>query len=79
MTDTNDVQESFMSHLIELRIRLMRSIIAVVVVGTMRGELLTLVGLLVVGLTNIISGSTLSGLVLSFMRPESQTRPTTVR
>src|SRR4029079_2801471 len=32
MTDTNDVQESFMSHLIELRMRLMRSIIAVVVV-----------------------------------------------
>jgi sec-independent protein translocase protein TatC len=32
MTDTSDVQESFMSHLIELRMRLMRSIIAVVVV-----------------------------------------------
>ncbi|HKP65772.1 MAG TPA: twin-arginine translocase subunit TatC [Casimicrobiaceae bacterium] len=32
MTDTNDVQESFMSHLVELRMRLMRSIIAVVVV-----------------------------------------------
>jgi hypothetical protein len=30
------------------------------------------VGLLVVGLTNIISGSALSGLVLGFMRPESR-------
>lgn len=41
------------------------------VVG-LRNELLTLVALLVVGLTNIISGSALSGLVLSFMRSESQ-------
>jgi sec-independent protein translocase protein TatC len=32
MTDTSDTQESFMSHLIELRTRLMRSIIAIVVV-----------------------------------------------
>jgi len=32
MSDPNDTQESFMSHLIELRSRLMRSIIAVVVV-----------------------------------------------
>ncbi len=32
MTETSDAQESFLSHLIELRTRLMRSIIAVVVV-----------------------------------------------
>src|SRR5438045_7535756 len=32
MSETPDPQESFMSHLIELRMRLMRSIIAVVVV-----------------------------------------------
>ena len=32
MTDTPDTQESFMSHLIELRTRLMRSIVAVVIV-----------------------------------------------
>jgi sec-independent protein translocase protein TatC len=32
MSETTDTQESFMSHLIELRMRLMRSIIAVVVV-----------------------------------------------
>jgi hypothetical protein len=34
------------------------------------------VGLLVVGLTNIISGSALSGLVLSFMRSEPQSGST---
>ena len=32
MSETTDTQESFMSHLIELRSRLMRSIIAIVVV-----------------------------------------------
>jgi sec-independent protein translocase protein TatC len=32
MNDTTDTQESFLSHLIELRVRLMRSIIAVVIV-----------------------------------------------
>ena len=48
-------------------------IIAVAVTGDLRSEALTLVALLVVGLTNIISGSALSGLVLSFMRSESQT------
>jgi sec-independent protein translocase protein TatC len=32
MSETTDTQESFMSHLIELRMRLMRSIIAIVVV-----------------------------------------------
>jgi sec-independent protein translocase protein TatC len=32
MSETTDTQESFMSHLIELRMRLMRSIIAVVIV-----------------------------------------------
>ena len=48
-------------------------IIAVAVRGDGRSEALTLVGLLVVGLTNIISGSALSGLVLSFMRSQSQT------
>ncbi len=54
-------------------------IIAVVMTATVRNEVLTLVALLVVGLTNIISGSALSGLVLSFMRPESQTGSTAVR
>jgi hypothetical protein len=53
-------------------------IIAVVMTATVRNEVLTLVALLVLGLTNIISGSALSGLVLSFMRPESQTGSTTV-
>jgi hypothetical protein len=52
---------------------LVLGILAVVMATAMRNELLTLVALLVVGLTNIISGSALSGLVLSFMRPESQT------
>jgi hypothetical protein len=53
---------------------LVLGIIAVAMTAaTMRSELLTLVALLVVGLTNIISGSALSGLVLSFMRPEAQT------
>ena len=47
-------------------------IIAVVMVATASNQVLTLVALLVVGLTNIISGSALSGLVLSFMRPESE-------
>lgn len=53
---------------------LVLGIIAVVMAATVRSELLTLVGLLVVGLTNIISGSALSGLVLSFMRTESDSR-----
>ncbi|HXS20310.1 MAG TPA: hypothetical protein VN735_03725 [Steroidobacteraceae bacterium] len=52
---------------------LVLGILAVVMAATLRSELLTLVALLIVGLTNIISGSALSGLVLSFMRPESQT------
>ncbi|MGH8318374.1 MAG: hypothetical protein ACREUL_10390 [Steroidobacteraceae bacterium] len=47
-------------------------IIAVASGGDLRTEMLTLVALLIVGLTNIISGSALSGIVLSFMRPESQ-------
>jgi hypothetical protein len=54
-------------------------IIAVVMTPTVRNEVLTLVALLVVGLTNTISGSALSGLVLSFMRPESQTGSTMPR
>lgn len=58
---------------------LVLGIIAVVMTATMRTELLTLVALLVLGLTNIISGSALSGLVLSFMRPEAQTGSTVVR
>jgi len=49
---------------------LVLGIIAVVMAATARAELLTLVALLVVGVTNIISGSALSGLVLSFMRSE---------
>jgi hypothetical protein len=51
-------------------------IIAVATGVDVRGEMLTLVALLIVGLTNIISGSALSGLVLSFMRAESQTSAT---
>lgn len=51
---------------------LVLGILAVVMATAMRNDLLTLVALLIVGLTNIISGSALSGLVLSFMRPESQ-------
>jgi hypothetical protein len=53
-------------------------ILAVVMTPTVRNEVLTLVALLIVGLTNIISGSALSGMVLSFMRPESQSSATTV-
>jgi hypothetical protein len=49
---------------------LVLGILAVIVAATARSEVLTLVALLVVGLTNIISGSALSGLVLSFMRSE---------
>lgn len=59
---------------------LVLGIIAVIMSATtVRSGVLTLVALLVVGLTNIISGSALSGLVLSFMRPESQTTPTAMR
>lgn len=58
---------------------LVLGIIAVVMAATVRGELLTLVALLIVGLTNIISGSALSGLVLSFMRPESRTASSVTR
>jgi len=58
---------------------LVLGIIAVAMAATLHGELLTLVALLIVGLTNIISGSALSGLVLSFMRPESHTASTAVR
>jgi hypothetical protein len=58
---------------------LVLGIIAVIMAGTMRGEVLTLVGLLLVGLTNIISGSALSGIVLGFMRPESQDASTAIR
>jgi len=58
---------------------LVLGIIAVVMATTMRSELLTLVALLLVGVTNIISGSALSGLVLSFMRPESRTGATLSR
>ena len=58
---------------------LVLGIIAVVMAATLRGELLTLVALLIVGLTNIISGSALSGLVLSFMRPESRTASSVTR
>jgi hypothetical protein len=54
-------------------------IIAVVMTPTVRNEVLTLVALLVAGLTNTISGSASSGLVLSFMRPESQTGATVPR
>jgi hypothetical protein len=58
---------------------LVLGIIAVAMATAVRSELLTLVALLVVGLTNIISGSALSGLVLGFMRPESQTGSTAMR
>ena len=58
---------------------LVLGIIAVAMAATLHSELLTLVALLIVGLTNIISGSALSGLVLSFMRPESHTTSTAVR
>jgi hypothetical protein len=50
---------------------LVLGILAVVPAGA-RNEVLTLVALLVVGVTNIISGSALSGLVLSFMRSEGR-------
>jgi len=56
---------------------LVLGIIAVAAGVDMRSELLTLVALLLVGLTNIISGSALSGLVLGFMRPPSQSSATT--
>lgn len=58
---------------------LVLGIIAVSMAAGMRGELLTLVALLLVGLTNIISGSALSGLVLSFMRSESETHAAAMR
>jgi hypothetical protein len=57
---------------------LVLGIIAVVMTGG-GNELLTLVALLIVGLTNIISGSALSGLVLSFMRSEGQTPSSAMR
>lgn len=54
-------------------------IIAVAITGVGRNEVLTLVALLVVGVTNIISGSALSGLVLSFMRSDSTTSGSATR
>lgn len=54
-------------------------ILAVVMTATAHSELLTLVALLIVGLTNIISGSALSGLVVSFMRTEPRTGATALR
>lgn len=57
---------------------LVLGIIAVVMAATAQGEVLTLVALLVVGVTNIISGSALSGLVLSFMRSDAATGGATV-
>jgi hypothetical protein len=51
---------------------LVLGILAVVMAASLRSELLTLVALLIVGLTNIISGSALSGIVLSFMRQQPQ-------
>src|SRR6185312_5196293 len=53
-------------------------VLGIIAVAGVHSELLTLVSLLIVGLTNIISGSALSGLVLSFMRPESSDSPSTV-
>ena len=50
-------------------------VLGIIAVAGAHNEMLTLVSLLIVGLTNIISGSTLSGLVLSFMRPESAHGP----
>ena len=50
-------------------------VLGIIAVAGVHNEMLTLVSLLIVGLTNIISGSTLSGLVLSFMRPESSHGP----
>jgi hypothetical protein len=58
---------------------LVLGIIAVVMTATVRNEVLTLVALLVVGATNIISGSALSALVLSFMRPESRSGASVLR
>lgn len=49
-------------------------VLGIIAVAGVNNELLTLVALLVVGITNIISGSALSGLVLSFMRPEPSSR-----
>jgi hypothetical protein len=51
-------------------------IVAVAITGDMRSEALTLVALLVVGLTNIISGSALSAMVLGFVRTDSGTSGT---
>lgn len=47
-------------------------VLGIIAVSGVHNVVLTLVSLLVVGITNIISGSTLSGMVLSFMRPEPQ-------
>jgi hypothetical protein len=58
---------------------LVLGIIAVVMTATVRNEVLTLVALLIVGATNIISGSALSALVLSFMRPESRSGASVLR
>lgn len=45
------------------------------VVGVGNGVILTLVALLVLGATIVLTGSTLSGVVLSFMRPWSSATP----
>lgn len=58
---------------------LVLGIIAVVMAGSVRNEELTLVALLVVGVTNIVSGSALSGMVMSFMREEPQSPSASVR
>lgn len=46
---------------------------------SVRNEVLTPIALLVVGLTNIIGGSVLSGLVPSFTRSESDEGATAIR
>ncbi len=50
-------------------------VLGIIAVSGVHNVVLTLVALLVVGLTNIISGSALSGLVLGFMRPEEPRSP----
>lgn len=54
-------------------------VLGIIAVSGVHNVVLTLVSLLVVGVTNIISGSTLSGMVLSFMRPEPQSSSTVTR
>lgn len=61
---------------LQLLIGLAAVVLGILATAGIRTPLLTLVGLLILGVTVILTGSTLSGLILSFMRPTDSTTST---